>query len=98
VVGRANVDLYNIVEEFPEIKLKTLDRVAEYFGIMKRTERVLIPGHKIYEYWNDPKRIDVDYYVEKQIIPAALRIAEVVGVKEGDLKTGRAEKSLLDFL
>lgn len=47
---------------------------------------------------DDPKRIDVDYYVEKQIIPAALRIAEVVGVKERDLKTGRAEKSLLDFL
>jgi len=23
---------------------------------MKRTERVLIPGHKIYEYWNDPSR------------------------------------------
>jgi DNA polymerase I len=56
VVGRANVDLYNIVEEFPEIKLKTLDRVAEYFGVMKRTERVLIPGHKIYEYWNDPSK------------------------------------------
>lgn len=56
VVGRANVDLYNIVEEFPEIKLKTLDRVAEYFGIMKRGERVLIPGHKIYEYWNDPNK------------------------------------------
>ena len=54
LVGRANVDLYNIVEEFPEIKLKTLDRVAEYFGVMKREERVLIPGHKIYEYWNDP--------------------------------------------
>jgi replicative DNA polymerase I (EC 2.7.7.7) len=54
VVGRANVDLYNIIEEFPEIKLKTLDRVAEYFGVMKRSERVLVPGHKIYEYWNDP--------------------------------------------
>ncbi|MEZ0319983.1 MAG: DNA polymerase II [Pyrobaculum sp.] len=56
VVGRANVDLYNIVDEFPEIKLKTLDRVAEYFGVMKRDERVLIPGHKIYEYWRDEKK------------------------------------------
>jgi DNA polymerase I len=56
LVGRANVDLYNIVEEFPEIKLKTLDRVAEYFGVMKREERVLIPGHEIYKYWNDPSR------------------------------------------
>lgn len=56
IVGRANVDLYNIVEEFPEIKLKTLDRVAEYFGVMKREERVLIPGHKIYEYWKDPNK------------------------------------------
>jgi DNA polymerase I len=56
VVGRANVDLYNIVEEFPEIKVKTLDRVAEYFGVMKRDERVLVPGHKIYEYWRDPAK------------------------------------------
>jgi DNA polymerase I len=56
LVGRANVDLYQIVEEFPEIKVKTLDRVAEYFGVMKREERVLIPGHEIYKYWNDPNR------------------------------------------
>jgi replicative DNA polymerase I (EC 2.7.7.7) len=47
---------------------------------------------------DDVKKIDVDYYIEKQILPAALRIAEVIGVKEGDLKTGRSEKTLLDFL
>ena len=51
-----------------------------------------------YIFVDDASKVDVDYYIEKQVIPAALRIAEVLGVKESDLKTGRVEKSLLDFL
>jgi DNA polymerase I len=56
IIGRANVDLYNFVEEMGEIKVKSLDRVAEFFGVMKREERVLIPGHRIYEYWDDKSK------------------------------------------
>jgi replicative DNA polymerase I (EC 2.7.7.7) len=45
----------------------------------------------------DIREIDVDYYIEKQVIPAAMRILEVLGVKESQLMEGKAGKSILDF-
>lgn len=54
VPGRLNVDLLNYAEEIPEIKLKSLDVVADYLGIMKRDERVLIDYTEFPKYWNDP--------------------------------------------
>jgi len=42
--------------------------------------------------------IDVDYYVDKQVIPAALRILAYFGVTDKQLKSGASQKSLLDFL
>nr|AAX97698.1 DNA polymerase [Pyrobaculum arsenaticum] len=91
VLGRANVDLYNIVDEFPEIKLKTLDRVAEYFGVMRRDERVLIPGHKIYEYWRDPSKrpllrqyviddVKSTYGLSEKLLPFLIQLSSVSGL------------------
>ncbi|AET31826.1 DNA-directed DNA polymerase [Pyrobaculum ferrireducens] len=91
VVGRANVDLFNIVEEFPEIKLKTLDRVAEYFGVMRRDERVLIPGHKIYEYWRDESKrpllrqyvvddVKSTYGLAERLLPFLIQLSSVSGL------------------
>jgi len=42
--------------------------------------------------------IDVDYYIDKQVIPAALRILAYFGVTDKQLKSGASQKSLLDFL
>ncbi|MEM4865965.1 MAG: DNA polymerase domain-containing protein, partial [Acidilobaceae archaeon] len=41
--------------------------------------------------------IDIDYYIEKQAIPAAMRILGFFGISEKKLK-GASQKSLLDFL
>jgi replicative DNA polymerase I (EC 2.7.7.7) len=46
----------------------------------------------------DIREVDADYYVERQIVPAALRIGEVIGVKEGDLVGRGGSRTLLDFL
>ena len=51
IPGRLNVDLYNYAEEIPEIKLKSLDVVAEYLGVMKREERTLIDYTEFPKYW-----------------------------------------------
>ncbi len=91
VVGRANVDLYNVIDEIQEIKVKTLDRAAEYFGVMKRDERTLIPGHRIYEYWDDPSRrpILIKYAMEdaastyglgEKLLPYLIQLSSVSGV------------------
>ncbi|MGB9828346.1 MAG: 3'-5' exonuclease, partial [Thermosphaera sp.] len=56
VAGRLNVDLYNFADEIPEIKIKSLDVVADYLGVMKRDSRVLIDYVDFPKYWNDPSK------------------------------------------
>lgn len=56
IPGRLSLDLYNYVEEIPEIKLKSLDVVADYLGIMKRSERTLIDYMEFPKYWSDPSK------------------------------------------
>ena len=46
----------------------------------------------------EPKDIDLDYYIEHQIIPAVLRILEYFGVSEKHLKgVGKAKRTLFDY-
>ena len=44
------------------------------------------------------EEIDLDYYIDRQIVPAALRILEYFGVSEKQLRSsGRAARSLFDY-
>ncbi len=52
VPGRLNVDIYDFAEEVYEVKRKTLEEIAEYFGVMKREERVLLEWYDIPKYWD----------------------------------------------
>lgn len=56
IPGRLNVDLLDYVEEIPEIKLKSLDVVADYLGVMKREERVIIDYSEFPAYWRNPNK------------------------------------------
>ena len=56
VQGRANVDLYDFAREIYEVKIKSLEEVADYLGVMKKSERTLIPWYEIYMYWDDLKK------------------------------------------
>lgn len=91
VIGRANVDLYNFIEEMGEIKVKSLDRAAEFLGVMRRDERVLIPGHRIYEYWDDKSKRDLllryarddvvsTYGLAEKLLPFAIQLSSISGL------------------
>ncbi|RLG58370.1 MAG: hypothetical protein DRN95_04445, partial [Candidatus Hydrothermarchaeota archaeon] len=41
--------------------------------------------------------IDIDYYIRKQVIPAALRILKLFGIREEMLLTKGKQASLMDF-
>ena len=57
LIGRLNVDLYHVAaRDVDGVKIKTLDNVADFLGVMKKDGRVNIPGAEIYQYWEDPKR------------------------------------------
>jgi len=91
VVGRANIDLYDYASELVGVKLKTLDAVAEYLGLVKRTDRVLLDASRIYEYWDKPelretlKQYSADdarstYLIGESVLPFAVQLSEVVGL------------------
>jgi len=91
IVGRANVDLYDFAEDIAEVKVKTLENVAEYLGVKRKEERVTIRGSEIYKYWDDPsKREELIRYVlddvestfglAEKILPFAYQLARVVGL------------------
>ena len=92
VVGRANVDLYDFVEDMlPEVKVKTLENVADYLGVMRKSERVLIEGAEIYAYWDDPQRrktlleyarcdVESTYGIAEKFLPFAMQLASLVGL------------------
>lgn len=53
IPGRLSLDIYNFAEEVPEIKMKTLDEVADYFGVMKKTERTNLDWLMIPKLWDE---------------------------------------------
>lgn len=56
VTGRANVDLFDYADEFPEVKLKTLENLADYLGVMKAKDRTLIEEIDIADHWQNKQK------------------------------------------
>lgn len=56
VTGRANIDLFDFADEFPEIKVKTLENFADYLGIIKIENRTLIDEADFADYWDDKNK------------------------------------------
>lgn len=58
VTGRANVDVADFVDEFLDIKVKTLVNFADYLGVMKIEDRPIIDEVEFADYWDDEKKRD----------------------------------------
>ena len=56
VSGRLNVDLLDFAESLYEVKVKTLEEVADYLGVVSKEERVTLEWWQIGEYWDDPSK------------------------------------------
>ncbi len=91
VAGRLNVDLYDFAEEIPEVKVKTLENVAEYLGVMRKDERVMIEWTEMPRYWDDEKlrpiflryaRDDVvaTYGLAEKFLPFASQLSNITGL------------------
>ena len=55
ITGRLHVDLYDIVEDIPEVKVKTLENFAEYLGVHKNLEVVKLRETDIHKCWVSEK-------------------------------------------
>ncbi|MCX8208364.1 MAG: DNA polymerase II [Sulfolobales archaeon] len=76
IPGRLHVDLYDFAEEIPEVKVKSLDVVADYLGVVKRSERTLIPGHEIFKYWDDRSRRELLLRYARDDVVSTLKLSE----------------------
>jgi DNA polymerase I len=91
VVGRANVDLYDYAEDLPEVKIKTLENVADYLGVLPKDKRTMIDYLDIAEFWDDlSKREALKKYAEEdatsaygiamEVLPFAMQLSRLTGV------------------
>ncbi|MEM2960100.1 MAG: 3'-5' exonuclease, partial [Candidatus Bathyarchaeia archaeon] len=91
VTGRANIDLFDYADEFPEVKVKTLENIADYLGIMKIEERTLIEDVDFAQYWEDEKKrpLLVRFSIEntkcimgitESILDFAIQLSSLVGL------------------
>ncbi len=56
LTGRANLDLADYVEEFHEIKVKTLENFADFLGVMNIAGRTIVEDVDVADYWDDRKK------------------------------------------
>jgi len=56
ITGRANVDLFDFSDELPEVKVKTLENIADFLGVMKLEKRTIIEDTDYAAYWEDSKK------------------------------------------
>ncbi len=91
VPGRLNVDLYDFAEEIYEVKVKSLEEVSDYLGVLKKSERTLVPWYEIYRYWDDEekRKILLEYAKDDakatigladKFIPFAIQLSSLTGV------------------
>jgi len=59
ITGRANVDLFDFADEFPEVKVKTLENLADYLGVMKIEKRTLIEDVDFADYWDEKDKREI---------------------------------------
>jgi DNA polymerase I len=59
LTGRANIDLMDFADEFPEVKVKTLENLADYLGIMKIENRKIIEDVEFADYWDDKGKREI---------------------------------------
>ena len=100
-----------ITKELDEYKVKTAQLTAA--KILKEHEYEIKPGMQIgFVIVKGPgsisdrampyqlasyEDIDIEYYIDNQIIPVAVRILSTFGITESDIKTGKRQVSLTDF-
>lgn len=91
IAGRINFDVYHFAEEIPEVKIKSLDNVADYLGVMKKSERVNLSYEDIPIYWSDPSRrnLVLKYNVDdvkstfglaEKFLPFAMSLSSLTGL------------------
>ncbi len=91
ITGRANIDIFDFADEFPDVKVKTLENLADYLGVMKIENRVLVEDVDFADYWDDKakretlKRFSMENTscimgIANAILDFAIQLSSLVGL------------------
>ena len=91
ISGRLNVDLYGFAQSIQEIKVKTLENVADYLGVLPKEKRTLIEWYDIPNYWDDEKKRDIllkynlddtksAYLLGEVFVPFGIELTKISGL------------------
>ena len=58
LTGVANLDLADFADQFPEVKVKTLENLADHVGVMSLDQRRIIWDVDFADYWDNPNKFD----------------------------------------
>ncbi len=101
LTGRANLDLADYAEEFPEVKVKTLANLADYLGIMKIENRKIIEDIDFPDFWDsEDKRVILAKFsadntrcimgIAEAILDFAMQLSNLVGLPLDHVGTATA--------
>jgi DNA polymerase I len=78
LTGRTNMDLFDFADEFPEVKVKTLENLADYLGVMKIENRTLIEDVDFADYWDDKEKCEILKKFSLENTRCVMGIAEAI--------------------
>ncbi len=53
ITGRASMDMLDFADEFPELKVKTLENMTDFLGVKRLNEQKIIDETEFASYWDD---------------------------------------------
>jgi DNA polymerase I len=75
LTGRANIDFFDFADEFPEVKVKILENVADFLEVVKIEKHALIEDIDIAAYWDDPKERSILLKFSKENVQSVMGVA-----------------------
>jgi DNA polymerase I len=78
ITGRANVDFFDFSDELLEVKVKTLENIADFLKVMPLEKRTLVEDVDYAAYWKDPKKRSTLFKFSKENAQSVLGVAEAM--------------------
>jgi DNA polymerase I len=78
ITGRANIDFFDFADELPEVKIKTLENIADFLGVVKIERRTLIEDIDFPSYWENPEKRSVLLKVSRENTQSIMGIANAM--------------------
>ena len=78
IIGRANIDFLDFAEDLPEVKVKTLENIADFLDVMKLEKRRLIEDVDYPTYWENPEKRPLLLSFSKKNTQCVMGIADAM--------------------